>query len=143
MATDFVRSISVTATRHSNAAARTIRSMPTTILIVDDHPEFRRSARSLLSAEGFEVVGDAVDGVGALAAARLLRPQVVLLDVQLPDLDGFEVAEAMAARDPSLSIILISSRDVAAYSPQLEGAPVRGFIPKSRLDGASIRELMG
>jgi DNA-binding NarL/FixJ family response regulator len=117
--------------------------MPTTILIVDDHPEFRRSARSLLSAEGFEVVGDAVDGVGALAAARLLRPQVVLLDVQLPDLDGFEVAEVMAARDPSLSIILISSRDVAAYGPQLEGAPVRGFIPKSRLDGASIRELMG
>ncbi len=117
--------------------------MTPTILIVDDHAGFRRSARVLLSAEGFDVVGDAADGVSALAAARRLRPGVVLLDVQLPDMDGFAVAEAMAAVDPSLSIILISSRDIAAYGPQLDQAPVRGFIAKSRLDGAAIRELVG
>lgn len=114
-----------------------------TILIVDDHAGFRRSARSLLSAQGFRVVGDAVDGASALVAARGLRPQVVLLDVQLPDLDGFAVARDMAAADPSLAIILISSRDIAAYGPQLEDAPVRGFIPKSRLDGAAIMEMIG
>ena len=117
--------------------------MPPTILIVDDHAGFRRSARSLLLAEGFQVVGDAVDGASALAAARRLRPEVVLLDVQLPDLDGFAVARVMAAADPSLVIIVISSRDIGAFGSQLADAPVRGFIPKSRLDGAAIREMIG
>jgi DNA-binding NarL/FixJ family response regulator len=64
----------------------------TTVLIVDDHPSFRASARALLQAEGFEVVGEAEDGARALQAVEELRPDVVLLDVQLPDLDGFEVA---------------------------------------------------
>ena len=116
--------------------------MPLTILIVDDHAGFRRSARMLLSAEGFDVVGDAGDGASGLTAARQLRPQVVLLDIQLPDIDGFAVAGIMAAADPDVAIILISSRDVASYGSQLEGAPVRGFIPKGRLDGATIRGLM-
>jgi DNA-binding NarL/FixJ family response regulator len=117
--------------------------MPPTILIVDDHAGFRRSARSLLSAEGFDVVGDVENGISGISAVRRLRPQIVLLDIQLPDIDGFAVADAMAAADPRLSIIFVSSRDVASYGPQLARAPVSGFIPKSRLDGAAIRSLVG
>jgi two-component system, NarL family, nitrate/nitrite response regulator NarL len=113
-----------------------------TILIVDDHAGFRRSARMLLAAEGFDVVGDVADGSSALAAVRRLHPQIVLLDVQLPDIDGFIVADELRAADPALAIILISSRDRTSYRPQLEHTPATGFIPKNRLDGAAIRELI-
>ncbi len=71
--------------------------MPTSVLIVDDHPSFRLSARRMLEAYGYTVVGEAEDGERALAAAEELKPDLVLLDVQLPDIDGFEVAERLAA----------------------------------------------
>jgi DNA-binding NarL/FixJ family response regulator len=117
--------------------------MSRTILIVDDHAGFRRSARALLVAEGFEVVGEAADGRSAVAAVDQLRPGVVLLDVQLPDIDGFTVAAALAAgRDPP-TVILISSRHRAAYEPQVSQAEVAGFIAKADLDGAAIRALTG
>jgi signal transduction histidine kinase len=74
----------------------------TTVLIVDDHDGFRESARALLEAEGFAVVGGAADGAAALAAAQRLRPEVVLLDIQLPDLDGFAVARQLAAANARL-----------------------------------------
>jgi CheY-like chemotaxis protein len=67
-----------------------------TVLIVDDHADFRLFARSLLEAGGFEIVGEAQDGASALAAARALKPGLVLLDVQLPDIDGFAVCERLA-----------------------------------------------
>jgi DNA-binding NarL/FixJ family response regulator len=67
------------------------------VLIVDDHDGFRSSARALLEAEGFDVVGEAGDAASALAAAARLRPEVVLLDIQLPGIDGFEVAARLAA----------------------------------------------
>ena len=67
--------------------------MDMTVLIVDDHPSFRASARTLLEAEGYDVVGEAENGESAVAAALRLRPDLVLLDVQLPDIDGFEVAD--------------------------------------------------
>ncbi len=74
--------------------------MTRTVLIVDDHPSFRATARALLQAEGFDVVGEAVDGADALAKVRELRPEVVLLDVQLPDLDGFEIASRLCRQRP-------------------------------------------
>ena len=64
-----------------------------TILIVDDHPSFRASARVVLESDGFSVVGEAADGASALEECCRLRPQVVLLDVQLPDIDGFDVCD--------------------------------------------------
>ena len=78
--------------------------MPPTVLIVDDHPSFRLTARALLEAEGFEIVGEAEDGQSAIETARRLRPEVVLLDIQLPDIDGFGVRrgadlERQLARD--------------------------------------------
>ena len=78
------------------------------VLVVDDHASFRRSARELLAAEGFDVVGEAEDGTtSALALAARLVPEVVLLDVQLPDLDGFAVTERLLAGQPELKIVLV------------------------------------
>jgi CheY-like chemotaxis protein len=78
--------------------------MRPTVLIVDDHAAFRASARALLQAEGFDVVGEAANGAAAVEAVAALRPEIVLLDIQLPDLDGLAVAEQLAAApDPPRS----------------------------------------
>ncbi len=129
-----------------NAADRGIwedQRVRMTVLIVDDHDGFRESARALLEAEGFAVVGCAADGASALAAVRRLRPEVVLLDVQLPDLDGFAVAGQLAAVPDPPRVVLISSRDAAAYGPRLDAAPICGFLAKRELSGASLAALVG
>jgi DNA-binding NarL/FixJ family response regulator len=113
-----------------------------TVLIVDDHEGFRESATSLLEAEGFAVVGAVADGDAALAAVERLRPEVVLLDVQLPRLDGFTVAELLAATPHPPSVVLISSREAAAYGPRLQAVPARGFIAKGELTGKAVRKLV-
>jgi len=113
-----------------------------TLLIVDDHDEFRRSAGALLELEGFDVVGLAGDGPSALAAVEALRPDVVLLDIQLPGMDGFEVVRELRARDERASVVLISSRDRSAYGPRLIEAPVRGFLGKNELTGAALHALV-
>jgi DNA-binding NarL/FixJ family response regulator len=116
--------------------------MGRTVLIVDDHPSFRASARMLLESEGFEVIGEAEDGAGALQAVRRLGPQVLLLDVHLPDIDGFEVAERLHANGESPAIVLTSSRDVNDLGTLLEREGVRGFIPKSELSGPALEALL-
>jgi DNA-binding NarL/FixJ family response regulator len=116
--------------------------MRATVLIVDDHDDFRRSASALLEAEGFSVVGGAADGAAALAAVERLRPDVVLLDVQLPDLDGIAVAERLAEASDPPQVVLISSRDPAAYGPRLHAAPALGFLAKRELSGASLAALV-
>jgi len=114
----------------------------TTVLIVDDHDDFRESAGELLDAEGFAVVGGAPDGRTAVVEATRLHPDVVLLDVQLPDLDGFAVAEELAAlRDPP-QVVLISSRDARAYGSRVGAARVAGFLAKHELSGASLTALL-
>jgi DNA-binding NarL/FixJ family response regulator len=114
-----------------------------TVLIVDDHAAFRASARALLQAEGFDVVGEAADGAGAVEAVVVLRPEIVLLDVQLPDLDGLAVAERLATVPDAPAVVLISSRDAATYGPRLQGTPARGFISKSGLSGEALAALVG
>ena len=113
-----------------------------TLLIVDDHDDFRRSARALLELEGFDVVGVAEDGASALAAVEALRPDVVLLDIQLPGMDGFEVARQLSARREPSQVVLISSRDGSAYGLRLREAPVCGFLGKSELSGAALHALV-
>ena len=112
------------------------------VLIVDDHPSFRASARRLLEAEGFDVIGEASDGRAAIAAAQQLRPDLVLLDVQLPDLDGFEVAARLAALGLPSAVILTSSRNPAEYGPLVTESPARGFVPKAELSGAALTGLL-
>jgi DNA-binding NarL/FixJ family response regulator len=117
--------------------------MAQTILIVDDHNGFRARSRELLESEGFEVVGEAVDATSAIAAARELRPDVVLLDIQLPDFDGVEASKRIAALNGGSAIVLVSSCDVTDLASALPESRARGFIPKTKLSGAAIRELLG
>src|SRR3954451_19910046 len=114
--------------------------MATTVLIVDDHPSFRATARMLLEAEGYSVVGEAVDGTSAIDQAGRLSPEVVLLDVNLPDFDGFEVADRL--RGGPSQIVLISSRDAADYGRCVEDSGARGFIAKGELSGATLAEVL-
>jgi DNA-binding NarL/FixJ family response regulator len=113
-----------------------------TALIVDDHEEFRAAARSLLEAEGFAVVGEAADGPGAIEAIGALGPSVVLLDIQLPGLDGLAVAESITAGQDPPAVVLTSSREAATYGARLERSSARGFIAKSELSGAALAELL-
>jgi DNA-binding NarL/FixJ family response regulator len=120
----------------------TIVLVPRTVLIVDDHPSFRVTARALLEAEGFDVVGEAEDGETAIEAALRLRPEVVLLDVQLPDIDGFEVAARLTSNGNSPAIVLTSSRDVTEFSGLIERSGARGFVPKAELSAAALTALL-
>jgi DNA-binding NarL/FixJ family response regulator len=113
-----------------------------TVLIVDDHPSFRASARVLLESEGFNVVGEAVDGASAVTEAFRLRPQLVLLDVQLPDIDGFDVAARITAQPGSPAVILVSSRDSSDFGPLVSRSGARGFVPKAELSGERVQELL-
>ena len=118
-------------------------AMSPTVLIVDDHPSFRLTARALLEAEGFEVVGEAADGASALEAAAELRPDVVLLDVQLPDLDGFEVATRLRSRNgDSPEVVLTSSRDGSDFGTLVARSGARGFVPKAELSGEALAALL-
>lgn len=117
--------------------------MPPTVLIVDDHEGFRASVRALLEAEGFQVVGEAADGAEAIEAVALLRPDVVLLDIQLPGLDGLAVAEQLAAGIEPPAVVLTSSRDAATYGSRLAHTSARGFIPKGELTGEALVALVG
>jgi DNA-binding NarL/FixJ family response regulator len=112
-----------------------------TVLIVDDHAAFRRSARRLLEAEGYEVIGEAEDGRSALSEAESLEPDVVLLDVFLPDLDGFEVASELTRRGLWV-VVLTSSRDGRDFGPLVAESGARGFIPKTELSGAALAALV-
>ncbi len=115
--------------------------MPKTVLIVDDHPSFRASARAILEADGFRIVGEAKDGATGLEALRRLRPDVVLLDVQLPDMTGFDVCIECGDLDAT-SIVLTSSRDAADYGSQVALSGASGFVPKGELSGAAILSLL-
>ncbi len=112
------------------------------VLIVDDHATFRATARQLLEAEGFEVVGEAEDGASALAAVARLRPDVVLLDVQLPDTDGFEIARCLCVNGFQPKVVLTSSRDASEFGDLIDACGSRGFIPKGELSGGKLAALL-
>jgi DNA-binding NarL/FixJ family response regulator len=114
----------------------------TTVLIVDDHPSFRATARALLEAEGFDVLGEASDGAGAIAGVAQLNPDILLLDVQLPDLTGFQVASRLASAGARVSVVLVSSRDGSDYGPLVEESGARGFVPKAELSGSRLAALL-
>jgi DNA-binding NarL/FixJ family response regulator len=116
--------------------------MAASVLIVDDHPGFRAAARRLLEVEGYVVIGEAVDGMSAITAARTLRPDFILLDVQLPDVNGFEVCEALAGDPDAPAVVLTSSRDPSDYGPCLKRTPAAGFLPKAELSGAGIAGIL-
>jgi DNA-binding NarL/FixJ family response regulator len=118
--------------------------MAATLLIVDDHAGFRMFARTLLEAGGLVVVGEAGDGATALAEADRLQPDVVLLDVMLPDLDGFEVCALLVGEGAVRpAVVLTSSRDAASYGDRLTATAARGFLAKESLSARAILDLAG
>ena len=112
------------------------------VLIVDDHPSFRASARVLLESEGYDVVGEAEDGASAITETTRLRPEIVLLDVQLPDTDGFDVAAQITANGSPPAVILVSSRDSSDFGPLVSRCGAMGFVPKAELSGERLQELL-
>jgi DNA-binding NarL/FixJ family response regulator len=115
-----------------SATVATVRS---TVLIVDDHAAFRASARALLESEGFQVVGEAADGASVAEAVERLRPAIVLLDIQLPDVDGFEVAARLPPGGPV--VVLTSTRSVSAFRRRLASTGLP-FIAKGELSGKAL-----
>lgn len=112
------------------------------VLIVDDHEGFREAARSMLDEEGFDVIEVVGDGRGAVVRAIALVPDVVLLDIQLPDIDGFAVARQLATAVPATCVVLVSSRDAETFGDRLESTPARGFLAKRELTGAALMALI-
>jgi len=117
-------------------------AMTTTVLIVDDHGGFRARARRLLEAEGYEVVGEAADGAAGVAAARRLAPDLVLLDLQLPDTTGFAVAAELCGAPDAPAVVLTSTRDAAEFGALAQGNGARGFVAKAELSGAALDALL-
>jgi DNA-binding NarL/FixJ family response regulator len=113
------------------------------VVIVDDHPVFRQSARRMLEADGYEVVGEAADGASGIAAVQALKPDVVLLDVQLPDIDGFDVAARLTGADDPPLVLITSSRDSSDFGPLVTRSGARGFLPKGELCGEAIERMLG
>ena len=112
---------------------------PPSVLIVDDHAGFRTMARVMLDGDGFVVVGEAGDGREAERLAAKALPDIVLLDIQLPDVDGFEVAYRLLAHAEPPAVVLVSTRDAADYGHRISASGAIGFIQKGRLSGDTLR----
>jgi two-component system response regulator EvgA len=112
------------------------------ILIVDDHAGFRRSAARNLSTAGWDVVGEAADGEAALEAAERIAPDVVLLDVGLPDISGIEVARRLHERVPDAAVVMISTQDREDYGELALANGARGFLTKLDLSSQALEALV-
>lgn len=113
-----------------------------TILIVDDHAGFRASARRVLESEGYSVIAEAEDGASGVTAAAESRPDVALVDVQLPDFDGFEVIRRLRDAGATPQVVLISSHDRSDFGTLIETSGAEGFVSKSDLSGAALEALL-
>lgn len=117
-------------------------AMARKVMIVDDHSGFRHQARHLLEGMGHRVVGEAATGAEALDQFRRLRPDVVLLDIQLPDIDGISVARSLTSLPEAPTVILISTRDRADYGPRLDGSGAAGFLAKSDMTADALAAML-
>jgi DNA-binding NarL/FixJ family response regulator len=113
-----------------------------TVLIVDDNARFRVRARQRLQADGYAVVAEAADGASALEAARRHRPDVVLLDVGLPDMSGLSVAERLAREPDGPAVVLTSTHDVSDFGDRLARSGARGFVAKAALSGEALSAVL-
>lgn len=119
-----------------------IPSMKPSILIVDDHPAFRSQARTLLERHGFSVVGEAGDAASALEAVRRMRPEVVLLDVYLGDVNGFDVAERIRQCDFDTKVVMTSGNELSSFRSRLRRTSALGFVAKTELGTPMLQALL-
>ena len=112
------------------------------VLLVDDNSDFRKVARRLLERHEFVVVAEADTGIGGIERAQEHRPDLVLLDVQLPDVDGFEVAERLSRLEASVAVILTSSLDDSDFGALVARSSALGFVPKGELSASALRALL-
>jgi DNA-binding NarL/FixJ family response regulator len=115
---------------------------PPRVLIVDDHERFRALARRTLLADGYDVVGEAADGAGAVAEVARLHPDLVLLDVGLPDVSGLDLARELTAGDGGPDVVLVSTRDAEDYAHLAREHGALGFLPKAELSGDALQALL-
>ena len=118
------------------------RFMPRRVLLVDDNSDFRSAARQLLERHGFAVVAEAETGVSGIERAQEHRPDLVLVDVQLPDIDGFEVAARLSRLEVPVDVILTSSLDGTDFGTLVAGSSALGFVPKAELSASTIEALL-
>jgi DNA-binding NarL/FixJ family response regulator len=118
--------------------------MARSVLVVDDSAAYRATARAVLAARGFEIAGEAADGATALIAVSDLRPDAVLLDVNLPDMLGTAVARRLhAGSNGAPAVVLISTHDASTLGRDIETCGARGFLPKDELTSPRLVELLG
>jgi DNA-binding NarL/FixJ family response regulator len=130
------------AVRRGTTGGATLHAMGLRVLVVDDHPGFRRQARLVLEDAGYEVVGEAPDAATAIIGVRNLRPDIALVDIGLPDHDGFFVAQVLAAEAAPPAVVLVSGRDVADYGPRVRSCGARGFLSRLELSAKSLRGVL-
>jgi DNA-binding NarL/FixJ family response regulator len=120
-----------------------IALMAYSVLLIDDDPAFRRLARRTLSGTGLTVVGEAATAAAGSSAARSLKPEIMLVDVGLPDIDGISLATELSALPWAPRVVLTSVDPDAASAEDVRRSGARGFVPKQDLPGAGLKLLMG
>jgi DNA-binding NarL/FixJ family response regulator len=108
------------------------------VVVVDDDPSFLATVRVLLEADGFSVVGEALTGEEGVAAVEELKPDLVLVDVNLPDIDGFEVVERLADGGGTTPVVLTSSRAAGDFGRLVEESSARAFVTKAEISGEAL-----
>jgi DNA-binding NarL/FixJ family response regulator len=127
---------------HARRARRNIGPVWGAVLIVDDNPRFRARARRRLEDDGWNVVAEAADGASALTTARRHQPDIVLLDIGLPDVSGLAVAEQLAREPDGPAVVLTSTHDAADFGERIAHCGARGFLPKTELSGAALAAIL-
>jgi len=120
----------------------TPQARPGTLVVVDDHARFREAVGERLAAAGWRIVGEAATGAAAIDLVARLTPDVVLLDVVLPDMDGFAVADRLAAAGSTSAVVLTSGHERSDFAGRVLAAPVRGFLPKEMISGPALATLL-
>ena len=120
----------------------TFKAPQGTLVVVDDHARFREAVTERLAAAGWRIVGEAATGAAAIDLVARLAPDVVLLDVVLPDMDGFAVADRLAAAGNTSAVVLTSGHDRGDFAGRIQAAPVRGFLPKEMISGPALATLL-